>query len=282
MTDAMLSDERQTIAEVVELIDAASAILITAGAGMSVDSGLPDFRGPEGFWRAYPALRHTGLRFEEMANPLTFERDAALAWAFYGHRLDLYRQTEPHAGYRRLLDIAANRSCFVVTSNVDGAFQKAGFAADQVYEIHGSIHHMQCTGPCSETIWSGDEVHIDIDVQAFRALGDLPICPNCDAVARPNILMFGDGHWVSDRSELQRQRFAQWLDKVGQDGLVVMEIGAGTAVPSIRFLSEQISRQLGAPLLRINPREPECSLANAVSLSMGGLAAIEAISKGCG
>jgi NAD-dependent SIR2 family protein deacetylase len=274
-----LPDERERIAKAVELIDAASAILITAGAGMSVDSGLPDFRGPEGFWRAYPALRHTGLRFEEMANPLTFERDPALAWAFYGHRLDLYRQTEPHDGYRRLLDIAANRPCFVVTSNVDGAFQKAGFAADQVYEIHGSIHHIQCTGPCCETIWSGDGVCIDIDAQAFRALGDLPFCPNCYAVARPNILMFGDGRWVSDRSELQRQRFAQWLDKVGDDGLAVVEIGAGTAVPSIRHLSEQVGSRFDAPLLRINPREPACALANAVSLPMGGLAAIEAITK---
>src|SRR5690348_10067591 len=69
----------------------ADAMLIAAGAGMGVDSGLPDFRGPEGFWRAYPAFAALGLRFEEVANPSWFRRDPALAWGFYGHRLNLYR-----------------------------------------------------------------------------------------------------------------------------------------------------------------------------------------------
>src|SRR5687768_6901573 len=84
-------------------IDVADALLICAGAGMGVDSGLPDFRGPEGFWRAYPAIAKLGLRFEEMANPRWFKRDPALAWGFYGHRLNLYRATQPHLGYDTLL-----------------------------------------------------------------------------------------------------------------------------------------------------------------------------------
>ncbi len=67
-------------------IRAADGMLITAGAGMGVDSGLLDFRGPEGFWRAYPALRHHGSSFEEMANPEGFVRHPRLAWGFYGHR----------------------------------------------------------------------------------------------------------------------------------------------------------------------------------------------------
>ncbi len=70
-----------------ELICQADALLITAGAGMGVDSGLPDFRGITGFWRAYPAIKNLGLHFEEMANPKWFEEDPSLAWAFYGHRL---------------------------------------------------------------------------------------------------------------------------------------------------------------------------------------------------
>src|SRR5438309_5449869 len=77
----------------------ADGLLITAGAGMGVDSGLPDFRGREGFWRAYPALRHEGLSFEQMATAQRFEKDTALAWGFYGHRLRLYRETEPHEGF---------------------------------------------------------------------------------------------------------------------------------------------------------------------------------------
>ena len=87
-------------------IENADAILITAGAGMGVDSGLPDFRGAEGFWKAYPAIAKLGLSFSQMANPAWFETDPALAWAFYGHRLNLYRRTiddeDPYAEQMRL------------------------------------------------------------------------------------------------------------------------------------------------------------------------------------
>lgn len=66
-----------------DLLAEADGLLITAG----VDSGLPDFRGTEGFWRAYPALARAQIRFEEIANPRAFARDPKLAWGFYGHRL---------------------------------------------------------------------------------------------------------------------------------------------------------------------------------------------------
>src|SRR6478752_6346225 len=82
-----------------QALEECDALLIAAGAGMGVDSGLPDFRGTEGFWRAYPPLAELGLRFEEVANPTWFDRDPQLAWGFYGHRLNLYRATEPHEGF---------------------------------------------------------------------------------------------------------------------------------------------------------------------------------------
>ncbi|HQP37085.1 MAG TPA: Sir2 family NAD-dependent protein deacetylase, partial [Polyangiaceae bacterium] len=69
-----------------EAIHQADALLITAGAGMGVDSGLPDFRGNQGFWRAYPAYADLGLSFVSLASPGWFQRDPRLAWGFYGHR----------------------------------------------------------------------------------------------------------------------------------------------------------------------------------------------------
>src|SRR5215218_7251374 len=104
------------------LIAEAEALLVCAGAGMGVDSGLPDFRGPKGFWRAYPPYRALGLRFEELADPVHFDADPELAWGFYGHRLALYRGTVPHAGFGVLLRWAQERPTFVFTSNVDGQF----------------------------------------------------------------------------------------------------------------------------------------------------------------
>ena len=83
----------------VKLIQNADALIIAAGAGMGVDSGLPDFRGNQGFWQAYPALAQARLDFAEVANPLAFIAHPRLAWGFYGHRLGLYRSTVPHRGF---------------------------------------------------------------------------------------------------------------------------------------------------------------------------------------
>ena len=126
-----------------EAIKEADAVLITAGAGMGVDS-LPDFRGDEGFWKAYPAIKNLKLSFHQMANPIWFTTNPPLAWGFYGHRLNLYRKTTPHSGFSLLLDLVKEKknNYFIFTSNVDGQFQKAGFSEKKIVEVHGSIHHL--------------------------------------------------------------------------------------------------------------------------------------------
>ena len=118
---------------------------------MGVDSGLPDFRGDRGFWNAYPMYERLGLSFVEAANPDHFERDPAFGWGFYGHRTNLYRETSPMPAFRSCREWIDRFGLdwFVVTSNVDGQFQKAGFAEENILEVHGSIHHLQCIRPCS-------------------------------------------------------------------------------------------------------------------------------------
>jgi NAD-dependent SIR2 family protein deacetylase len=74
------------VADAAALMREADGLLITAGAGMGVDSGLPDFRGNEGFWKAYPALAKAGLSFTSIACPDAFRRNPRQAWGFYGHR----------------------------------------------------------------------------------------------------------------------------------------------------------------------------------------------------
>lgn len=98
------------IDEVAQQIQAAEALVVAAGAGLGVDSGLPDFRGSRGFWQAYPALGRQRLRFQDIANPAAFRRDARMAWGFYGHRLALYRQTVPHEGFALLKQWMAARA----------------------------------------------------------------------------------------------------------------------------------------------------------------------------
>lgn len=260
-----------------QIIESADAILITAGAGMGVDSGLPDFRGNEGFWKAYPMAKERHLSFQALANPEWFESEPTLAWAFYGHRLNLYRDTVPHDGFKMLLELCKrkNNDYFIVTSNVDGQFQKAGFDADKICEIHGSIHHMQCTQDKSHGIWSAANDTVEVDMEKFVAGTPLPICPICGALARPNILMFGDWDWMSKRSDNQMMRFRRWKTDLENEKkqVCVIEIGAGTAIASIRRMSESAAMQFYTSLIRINPREAQ-GLPGTIKIELGGQAGI--------
>lgn len=265
----------QQIVEAATALASAKTLVIAAGAGMGVDSGLPDFRGPQGFWQAYPMYEKLGIGFMDAANPQHFENNPAFGWGFYGHRTHLYRRTVPHRGFallRNWIERFALRS-FVVTSNVDGQFQKAGFASRQILEVHGSIHHLQCTVPCCNRIWeNGEDIPVD---QATMRARLLPRCRWCDAVARPNILMFGDYAWLGERSERQQRRFEECL-AAATGPLVVVELGAGTAIPTIRHLSERLIRSKGATLIRINPREPQVP-GGQIPLGLGALEGLEGV-----
>ena len=270
------------IRQAAEVIKAADALLITAGAGMGVDSGLPDFRGAQGFWQAYPVIARLGLSFEEMANPAWFTEDPALAWAFYGHRLNLYRKTMPHSGFNWLREAGADKpgGYFVFTSNVDGHFQKAGFAPERMVECHGSIHHFQCTAPCTDGIWDAEGETVTIEESTFRALEPLPRCRNCSALARPNILMFGDGSWLNSRTEAQHRRFAKWFNGLARSSgnLAVIELGAGSAIPTVKHTSERVLQSLEGTLIRINPREDSVP-SGQIGLPLGAAEGIRRISN---
>jgi NAD-dependent SIR2 family protein deacetylase len=266
------------IGRAAEWISDADGLLVTAGAGMGVDSGLPDFRGTEGFWRAYPALQAAGIRFEEIASPETFLRDPALAWGFYGHRLDLYRRTQPHRGFGMLRSWAAKmrQGAFVFTSNVDGQFQKAGFPENRIAECHGSIHWLQCVNGCSPQLWSADAVSPAVDERSGLLVSPVPRCPSCAAVARPNILMFNDSQWIERRADRQLRELERWMSTCRNP--VVVELGAGRAIPTVRRFGERC----GAHLIRINPREFEIESPHGIGIAgtaLSSLGKIDALMK---
>ena len=260
-----------------DLLAGADALIIAAGAGIGVDSGLPDFRGDDGFWKAYPALGRAKLAFTSVASPATFREDPALAWGFYGHRLQLYRDTQPHAGFA-LLKARGERmehGYGVFTSNVDGQFQRAGFDPLRIHECHGSIHHLQCLEPCGADIWSADGFVPNVDTDACRLLNAPPVCPHCGAMARPNILMFGDGGWNEQRALTQEARLDALLRKARAP--LVIELGAGTAIPSVRHFGQHVIQRHNGRMIRINPREPQVASQRDVGLAMGSMAALAAI-----
>ena len=254
----------------------AGGLLITAGAGMGIDSGLPDFRGPGGFWAVYPALAKARMDFIRIANPAAFASNPELAWGFYGHRLQLYRNTMPHAGFARLLAMGRQlpHGLRVFTSNVDGQFQKAGFSATSICEVHGSIHHLQCIDNCRGGIWPADDFQPLVDAEHCRLLNDAPRCPHCGGLARPNILMFGDSDWEERRTALQYRRLTEWL--AGTERLLCIEIGAGSAIPTVRRFSEHY----GWRLIRINPHEAQVpDPQTGIGLPLGSLAWLEQLGQ---
>jgi NAD-dependent SIR2 family protein deacetylase len=262
------SDKQLQIAA--DWIRDADGILITAGAGMGVDSGLPDFRGANGFWNAYPALRAEGIGFQDIANGEAFQRDPVRAWGFYGHRLNLYRHTVPHEGFQILHRWASAKpgGAFVYTSNVDGQFQKAGFPANRMLECHGSIHSLQCCGPCAHDVWPADAFHPEVDEVRCVLTSPLPRCPKCGGVARPNILMFDDWRWLDIRTKRQRMRFEAWLLSV--ERMVVVELGAGRAIPTVRIAGERHSSRV----VRINPDDYAINPAKGIGLQGPALAVL--------
>lgn len=259
-------EDFQAAAEAIRRCD---ALFIGAGAGMGVDSGLPDFRGPEGFWKAYPPFR--GRLFSEMSTPHWFQTDPQVAWGFFGHRLKLYRDAVPHAGFEILRKWSNEKpgGAFVFTSNVDGQFQKSQFRDDQIVECHGSIHHLQCSRKCTDEIWSAAGLQVAVDPESFRAQSAHPHCDRCGQIARPNILMFNDSSWIPDRTEQQWAEWQRWFRRHQSAELVTIELGAGHAVPTVRMTCESNP----GSLIRINPRDCDVP-SNGISLPVGAMDAL--------
>lgn len=270
-----ISDQLKIAAE---WIRDADGILVTAGAGMGVDSGLSDFRDEDGFWRAHPAVNADGIGFEDIASNEAFHHDPVRAWGFYGHWLNLYRRTVPHEGFDILRRWVSTKEhgAFVFTSNIDGQFQKAGFEERRIIECHGSLHRLQCLRPCAYETWSADDLHPDVDEEHCRLLSALPRCPRCDNVARPNILMLNDDDWNDYAVRRRRMRLEAWLLRVDQ--VVVVELGADRTVPVVRNMSEQS----GHRIIRVNMNEWEIDSPRGISRCGRSLELLRALDEAAG
>jgi hypothetical protein len=133
---------------------------------------------------------------------------------------------------------------------------------------------LQCVDRCCQDIWPSEELIVDVDEATIRATSPLPVCLRCGGLARPNILMFGDWDWRSQRSDDQALRYADWLRRVRDSRLVVIELGAGPAVPTVRRECER----RGGRLIRINPRDPQVP-EGGISLPLGALQALQRIEE---
>ena len=257
----MLKVQKKISKKIAEAILANDAILITAGSGIGVDSGLPDFRGKDGLWKAYPYFKEANMTFREAANPYFFSTKPAEFWFFYGHRYNSYQDCKPHKGYNLLAEICKDIKkghYHVFTSNVDGHFQKAGFEDTKVTECHGSITHLQWND-CQIIYSLPEDTKFELDSESY-VWDNVPKCKECKKPVRPNILLFGDYDFIGDRVSQQEAYFRNFLKKHKNSGITVIELGAGTAVPTVRMAGESVFCEPNSKRtwvrINVNPGEP--------------------------
>jgi NAD-dependent protein deacetylase/lipoamidase len=153
--------------ELATLLRQRQPCVVLTGAGVSTESGIPDFRSAEGIWARYDPMEYASID--------AFRRDPEKVWEFYALRLDVLTRAEPNAGHLALAELERRGLVeAVVTQNIDGLHQRAG--SSDVIEAHGSIR----TATCLEC---GAEAPLE------RAT---PRCPNCGAIMKPGVVMFGE------------------------------------------------------------------------------------------
>lgn len=238
--------------KIVEWLQNANAIVINAGAGMGVDSGLADYRGSGGQWGSVES--ETGESVFEIMNPKNFNIKPDYLWQLMLKRTKDFYSTAPHEGFYILKKWIEkfNLDYFVITSNIDGHFQKAGYSNKHIRELHGAISYYQCTKPCTRDVW---EYMPDIDkLEKNISLKEYPTCPKCGAMSRPNIYMFRDNTFVEERSKTQEANFQNFLKRNKGKSVVVFEIGSGPHVQSIRKKTRMLIKEYNARVVRINPK----------------------------
>jgi len=225
------------------------------------------------------------------------EKNPHLVWGFHGHRMKLYQDATPHHGYALLQQWGEtkNGNLFAITSNVDGHFLKAGWDEKKFLEVHGSFYTLQCKNPLScdgdEQVWKLEKEvldKLDVDPVSYEAADPLPACKFCGGLARVNALLFYDSYWVSLRSDEQESNWSNWFANNRGKKIVVIEIGAGLAIPTIRRLSESVVNKglSNSKLIRINLRDfnadalsPDQRADNYLGLPCTGLYALQKIEK---
>lgn len=162
-------------ARLAELIRERQPCVVLTGAGVSTESGIPDFRSPTGIWARYDPMEYATID--------AFQRDPVKVWDFYAKRLQVLRNARPNAAHLALA--ALERAGYVeavVTQNIDRLHELAG--SKSVIEVHGSIRTSSCL-PC------GERVPFDEVVRLVEAHG-APPCPRCGTILKPDVVMFGE------------------------------------------------------------------------------------------
>ena len=216
------------------LFSGATRVTVLTGAGISAESGIPTFRGPEDLWKTYKP--------EDLATPEAFARDPELVWHWYDWRRGLVAKARPNAAHIALAALERRAAVSVITQNVDGLHAQAG--SRELIELHGNIWKVRCTA-CAVI-----SANTAVPLPAIP-----PRCARCQRVVRPHIVWFGEAVDPYDyQRSVEMTRSADLFLAIGTSGLV--HPAAGLA---------RVAKTAGVTVVEINPNEtPQSPLADLV------------------
>src|SRR6266487_3228952 len=158
----------------------AGRVLVITGAGVSAESGIPTFRGKDGYWRNFDPAK--------LATPEAFARDPKLVWEWYSERRQRIRNAQPNAAHAAIAKLARHADEFLlVTQNVDDLHARAGLPKEKMVQIHGDIFLTRC----SRCDFGFTERKHDQE-QEEEEENVVPRCAKCDALMRPGVVWFGE------------------------------------------------------------------------------------------
>ncbi|MEO8701703.1 MAG: Sir2 family NAD-dependent protein deacetylase [Kofleriaceae bacterium] len=183
-----------TLAKLRDAHDRAGLVVVLTGAGVSAESGIPTFRGKEGYWTIGAREYHP----QELATHSAFAQMPWAVWAWYLYRRGVCRRAEPNAGHHALVKLAASLEArfALVTQNVDGLHRRAGSPDASTYTIHGDISMMRCADDCTIERWPIPDVVPELGrgEEVAREHRAVLVCPRCGGMTRPHVLWFDESY----------------------------------------------------------------------------------------
>ena len=211
-------------------------VLVMTGAGVSAESGIPTFRGRDGYWRSLDPAK--------LATPEAFARDHELVWQWYLERRERIRAAQPNAAHYAIAKLAGHADEFLlVTQNVDNLHARAGMPNEKMVQIHGDIFATRCSRCHFSRL---DYEHDHGAEQEFV----LTRCPKCNALMRPGVVWFGEQLvWG------EVQRVETYLDR----GVCDLVIVVGTTATFGYIIDWALRSSCGSELIEVNPEETPLS-----------------------
>ncbi|MEL6134444.1 MAG: Sir2 family NAD-dependent protein deacetylase, partial [Bacteroidota bacterium] len=178
--------------QLIQFYKSKKRLIILTGAGVSAESGIPTFRGPEGYWK----VGSRNYMPQEIGTQEMFRREPQEVWKWYLFRRTVCQEARPNPGHEAIatLEKMMGDRLTLITQNVDGLHLRAGNSLDRTYLIHGSLEYVRCSVPCSSKLYpfpqgiSPKDRDSDVTEDEWKALA----CPNCGAMTRPHILWFDE------------------------------------------------------------------------------------------